>query len=92
MLTARWTDATHSFEGWSGDCSGAGPTCALTMDADKTVQANFESRCPTSDDPGCIVAVYEGAPNEYATVAEILPTCCSSRTRRAAFASGRAAK
>ena len=70
-LTARWTDATHTFEGWSGDCSGPEPTCTLSMDADMIVQANFEPRCPTPDDPGCIVAVYEGAPDEYATVAEI---------------------
>lgn len=70
-LTAHWPNATHTFEGWSGDCSGTGSTCALTMDADKTVQANFEPRCPAPDDPGCVVAVYQGAPDDYATVAEI---------------------
>lgn len=31
------------------------------MDADKAVQANLKPRCPKPDDPGCIVAVYEGA-------------------------------
>jgi hypothetical protein len=29
------------FTGWSGDCSGAAPLCALTMDAPKTVTAQF---------------------------------------------------
>ena len=70
-LTAGWNDTTHTFEGWKGDCSGAEPTCAVTMDADKTVQANYEPRCPTPEDAGCIAAVYEGAAGDYATVAEI---------------------
>jgi Bacterial Ig domain/Divergent InlB B-repeat domain len=38
-------DAGSVFLGWSGDCSGAG--CQLTMDADKSVTANFDSP------PGC---------------------------------------
>ena len=31
----------HDFTGWSGDCSGTSPACTLTMDADKSVTANF---------------------------------------------------
>ena len=40
-LTAMWDSATHAFREWGGDCSGTGPTCLLTMDADKTVTATF---------------------------------------------------
>ena len=32
--------AGYAFSSWSGACSGAG-ACAVTMDADKTVTANF---------------------------------------------------
>jgi hypothetical protein len=42
------TDAT--FEGYSGDCSGSGSTCTVTMDTDRTVGATFSgesgSACP----------------------------------------------
>lgn len=30
------------FLGWSGDCTGTGPTCVVTLDADKTVTATFD--------------------------------------------------
>jgi hypothetical protein len=30
-----------SFQGWSGDCAGAEPTCTVNMDADRAVQASF---------------------------------------------------
>lgn len=33
--------AGASFTGWSGDCSGMVPTCTLTMDANRTVEAIF---------------------------------------------------
>ncbi|MEI6414388.1 MAG: DUF1566 domain-containing protein, partial [Pseudomonadota bacterium] len=36
-----------SFGGWSGDCSGTG-NCALTMNAGRTVVANFGVSSPTS--------------------------------------------
>jgi hypothetical protein len=40
-LTAT-PDPGSEFTGWSGDaCSGAGPTCTLTMDEATTVSANF---------------------------------------------------
>jgi len=32
----------HRFLGWSGDCSGDAPTCEVTMDAARTVNASFE--------------------------------------------------
>ena len=40
-LTASWNDATHSFTGWGGDCSGTASTCKLTIDAARTVTATF---------------------------------------------------
>jgi hypothetical protein len=31
-----------AFEGWSGSCGGASPTCTLVMDGDKTLGATFQ--------------------------------------------------
>ena len=74
-LTASWNDATHSFAGWSGDCSGSETTCALLIDAAKTVTATFAAlaadRCATTTAADCIRAVYKGAPGDYAQVQEI---------------------
>ena len=74
-LTASWNDATHSFTGWGGDCSGSETTCALLMDAAKTVTATFTAlpadRCATTTAADCIRAVYRGAPDDYAQVQEI---------------------
>ena len=81
-LTASWDDATHTFGGWGGDCSGAEPTCELTMDADKTVTATFAERCQSATDPTCIRVVYQGAPDDYTQVAD--PTPSSSNPRRTA--------
>ena len=74
-LTASWNDATHTFTGWGGDCSGTALTCVLTMLADKSVTATFEAlpadRCATTTAADCIRAVYRGAPGDYAQVQEI---------------------
>ena len=74
-LTASWNDATHSFTGWGGDCDGTATTCALTMDGAKTVTATFAAlaadRCATPTDSDCIVAVYLGAPGDYAQAVDI---------------------
>ena len=74
-LTASWNDATHTFTGWSGDCSGSETTCALTMDAAKTVTATFAAlpttRCATPTAADCVRAVYRGAPGDYAQVQDI---------------------
>ena len=74
-LTASWNDATHSFTGWGGDCEGTATTCALTMDAAKTVTATFAAlpatRCATTTASDCIRAVYLGAPGDYAQVQDI---------------------
>ncbi|WP_207681920.1 InlB B-repeat-containing protein [Desulfonema magnum] len=35
-------DECYEFGGWSGDCSGGGLVCTLTMDADKSVTAKFD--------------------------------------------------
>lgn len=39
-----------SFVGWSGACSGSGVTCAVTMSADKSVSAEFETIVDDDDD------------------------------------------
>ena len=74
-LTASWNDATHSFSGWGGDCSGTALTCVLTIYADKSVTATFAAlpadRCATTTAADCIRAVYKGAPDDYAQVQEI---------------------
>ena len=42
MVTLTATpDATTTFVGWTGACTGASTTCTLTMDAAKTVTARF---------------------------------------------------
>ena len=40
VLTAV-ADEGWTFSGWTGDCTGTGDTCSVTMDADKTVTATF---------------------------------------------------
>ena len=40
--TASWNSNTHTFEGWSGACSGT--TCSVTMDGPKSVTAHFAER------------------------------------------------
>ena len=74
-LTASWNDATHTFSGWGGDCSGTATTCELTMDAARTVTATFAAlaadRCAEPTDADCIRAVYLGAPGDYAQVVDI---------------------
>ena len=74
-LTASWNDATHSFTGWSGDCVATTSTCVVTMDANKAVTATFAAlpadRCATTTASDCIRAVYLGAPDDYAQVADV---------------------
>ena len=74
-LTASWSDATHEFSGWGGDCSGTASTCVLTIDGDKSVTAEITElpadRCTESADADCIRAVYRGAPGDYAQVTDI---------------------
>ena len=41
-LTATPNDG-YQVDSWSGDCSGTGLTCQLTMDADKTASVTFEA-------------------------------------------------
>ncbi|MBF0536921.1 MAG: VCBS repeat-containing protein [Nitrospirae bacterium] len=41
-LTAT-ADTGYIFAGWGGDCSGTGPSCRLTMTADKNVTATFQA-------------------------------------------------
>ena len=74
-LTASWNDATHTFAGWGGDCSGTATTCVLTIYANKTAMATFtplaRDRCATPTAADCIRAVYKGAPDDYAQVQDI---------------------
>ena len=74
-LTASWNDATHSFAGWSGACSGAETTCTLELYADASVTAAFTplpaARCATPTDADCILAVYKGRPEDFAQVQDI---------------------
>jgi hypothetical protein len=43
-------EAGSAFDGWSGACSGGGPTCTLTVDADTNVTARFSiDQCTESD-------------------------------------------
>ena len=75
IVTASWNDATHTFAGWSGDCTGADTTCTLELYADASVTAAFTplpaDRCATPTDPTCIRAVYLGAPDDFAQVQDI---------------------
>ena len=75
ILTASWNDATHTFDGWSGACNGTDTTCTLELYADATVSAAFTplpaDRCATPTDATCILAVYLGAPDDYAQVQDI---------------------
>ncbi len=74
-LRASWNDATHTFAGWSGACTGSATSCALEMYADETVAASFTElpagRCATPSEADCIRAVYLGAPGDYAQVQDI---------------------
>ncbi len=75
-LTASWNDATHTFGGWGGACSGSETTCRTdAIYADLTVTAAFTplaaDRCATATDADCIRAVYLGAPDDYAQVQDI---------------------
>jgi hypothetical protein len=48
-VTLTATPASGSaFTAWSGACSGAQATCTVSMDASKTVAANFESNAPNT--------------------------------------------
>ena len=74
-LTASWNDATHTFVGWSGACSGAETTCTLELYADANVTAAFiplpADRCASPTDADCIRAVYLGAPGDFGQVQDI---------------------
>ena len=74
-LTASWNDATHTFAGWSGACSGTETTCELLVYDDLEVAAAFTplpaDRCAEPEDADCIRAVYLGAPDDYAQVQDI---------------------
>ncbi|WP_168058585.1 InlB B-repeat-containing protein [Candidatus Manganitrophus noduliformans] len=45
FITAT-ADSDSAFSGWSGACSGGAATCSVTLDAAKSVTANFTRRFP----------------------------------------------
>jgi len=45
-------DLSESFSNWSGDLSGTDNPASITMDSDKSVQANFSSDSDDDDDNG----------------------------------------
>jgi hypothetical protein len=53
-------DTGNIFTGWSGDCSGTGATCSLTMDAAKAATATFE---PDGDSDGVPDDEEDGVPD-----------------------------
>jgi hypothetical protein len=63
-------DPLWAFEGWGLDCAGAGaaPTCALTVDAAKDVQARFVPGylVPLAEDAACVFALHMEPPAPYA--------------------------
>ena len=75
VVTASWNDATHSFAGWSGACSGSDTACTVELYAAASVAAAFTAlaadRCAAATDADCIRAVYQGAPDDYAQVQDI---------------------
>ena len=96
-LAASWNDATHTFGGWSGACSGSDTTCMLELRGDATVSTAFTplptDRCATSTDADCLRAVYLGAPNDYAQVQDIPESVpSSSPTTTAATTSSAASR
>ncbi len=75
VVTASWNDATHSFAGWSGACSGSDTACTVELYVAASVAAAFTAlaadRCAAATDADCIRAVYQGAPDDYAQVQDI---------------------
>jgi len=57
ILTAASLSGNH-FVGWSGDCSGTNTTCNLTMDAAKSVTADFAADC--TPDTSCAAVTCKG--------------------------------
>jgi uncharacterized repeat protein (TIGR02543 family) len=50
MLTATPASG-YVFDGWNGACIGQGATCNLTMDANKSASAVFETKTPEKENP-----------------------------------------
>lgn len=50
-LTAT-PSAGSTFAGWSGDCTGSGPTCVVSMTAARYVTARFDPVIPDTPGPG----------------------------------------
>jgi hypothetical protein len=75
--------AGNTFTGWGGACSGSSATCTLTMDAEKSVTANFNSAALSSQSiafgttPTVVVG---GTGTVSATASSGLPVTFSSTT------------
>jgi hypothetical protein len=55
------TPASHSYlAGWSGDCTGSGPTCDLAADENAQVQAQFVTGSPPTPTVNALTVSYSG--------------------------------
>jgi len=48
-------NANYTFATWSGDATGTNPTITITMDADKTLTANFTYTPPVNSSPSVVI-------------------------------------
>ena len=87
-LTASWNDATHTFAGWGGDCSGTATTCVLTIYANKTATATFtplaRTAVPHRPTPTASAPSTKARPTTTPRSRTSPPTCSSTPTRTAA--------
>jgi len=67
QLTAA-ANGDYAFTGWSGDLSGTTNPATITMDANKTVTANFSSSCAATIDPRAREHGPEAVDNQTVTV------------------------
>lgn len=64
VLEAR-SSGDSAFDGWGGDCAGSEPSCALTLNGDRGVQARFRTTAfrltvGVEGGPGSVTSVPEG--------------------------------
>src|SRR5262249_31254227 len=103
VVTLTTTPGTgYLFSGWSGACSGAAPTCSVTMDAAKSVTATFTAQqfplTLTTVGDGSITASPAGATYPFGTVVTLTanpsltptPAAAPTLTRTALSAAGSA--
>ena len=63
---AQWTDYPSTFGGWSGDCTGNGTTCSVTMDQSRSATVVFaleQGLAAIATNPGGSIASPIAAPS-----------------------------